>query len=90
MLNRKQQIENNMLLYVNSYNHKYDDYIFVDDLGNLFLPDYVSHKFRDLLEKNNLKHIRFHDLRHSCASLLANKNIPMKNIQEWQVILHII
>lgn len=83
LLNRKQEIEKNMMLYGNSYNHKYDDYIFVDDLGNLFLPDYVSHKFRDLLEKNNLKHIRFHDLRHSCASLLVNKNIPMKNIQEW-------
>lgn len=30
-----------------------------------------------------MKHIRFHDLRHSCASLLLTKNIPMKAIQEW-------
>ena len=33
--------------------------------------------------KNNLRHIRFHDLRHSCASLLLAKGIPMKAIQEW-------
>ncbi len=33
--------------------------------------------------KNNMRHIRFHDLRHSCASLLLAKNIPMKSIQEW-------
>ena len=30
-----------------------------------------------------MKHIRFHDLRHSCASLLLAKGIPMKAIQEW-------
>ena len=30
-----------------------------------------------------MRHIRFHDLRHSCASLLLAKDIPMKAIQEW-------
>jgi integrase len=29
------------------------------------------------------RHIRFHDLRHSCASLLLANGIPMKQIQEW-------
>ena len=27
--------------------------------------------------------LRFHDLRHSCASLLLANDIPMKAIQEW-------
>lgn len=36
-----------------------------------------------MLSKIGLKHIRFHDLRHSCASLLVAKGIPMKAIQEW-------
>ncbi len=27
--------------------------------------------------------MRFHDLRHSCASLLLANGIPMKAIQEW-------
>ena len=27
--------------------------------------------------------IRFHDLRHSCASLLLANGVPMKMIQEW-------
>jgi len=35
LLNRKQEIEKNIMLYGNSYNHKYDDYVFVNDLGNL-------------------------------------------------------
>ena len=33
--------------------------------------------------KKELRHIRFHDLRHSCASLLLARGIPMKAIQEW-------
>lgn len=83
LLKRKEEIECNKNLYGDSYNKKYLDYIFVDDLGNLYLPDFVTHCFGQLIRKNNLKHIRFHDLRHSCASLLVNNNVPMKNIQEW-------
>ena len=30
-----------------------------------------------------MRKIRFHDLRHSCASLLLSRGIPMKAIQEW-------
>ncbi|MDD5840998.1 MAG: tyrosine-type recombinase/integrase, partial [Gemmiger formicilis] len=30
-----------------------------------------------------LRPIRFHDLRHSCASLLLANGVPMKQIQEW-------
>lgn len=66
-----------------SYNHKYDEYVFVNDCGDIMLPDYVSHSFANILKKNKLKHIRFHDLRHSCASLLLASKVPMKNIQEW-------
>ena len=83
LLKRKSEIEHNKVLYGSNYNHKYEDYVFVNDMGNLMLPDYVSHHFSDLLKKNNLKYIRFHDLRHSCASLLVANKVPMKYIQEW-------
>ena len=33
--------------------------------------------------KHNLKKIRFHNLRHSCASVLLAQGVPMKQIQEW-------
>ena len=46
-------------------------------------PNYISSAFPKLLEKNGLRKIRFHDLRHSCASLLLANNVPMKQIQEW-------
>ncbi len=38
---------------------------------------------QNLLEKKGLRRIRFHDLRHSCASLLIANGVPMKQIQEW-------
>ena len=83
LLKRKSEIEHNKVLYGSNYNRQYEDYVFVNDMGNLMLPDYVSHHFSDLLKKNNLKYIRFHDLRHSCASLLVANKVPMKYIQEW-------
>ena len=33
--------------------------------------------------KKNLKQIRFHDLRHSCASMLVSNGFELKDIQEW-------
>lgn len=65
------------------YNRQYLDYICVDEMGTLLSPNYLSATFPKLLEKNGLRHIRFHDLRHSCASLLLANGVPMKQIQEW-------
>jgi integrase len=81
----KQQIENNKKLCGNSYNKNYLDYICVDSMGKLLRPEYVTDHFT-LIMKNNkdvLRKITFHGLRHSCASLLLAKGIPMKEIQDW-------
>jgi integrase len=72
-----------MRLCGKSYSDEFKAYIFVDRLGDLLKPDYVSATFRKLLKNNNLSPIRFHDLRHSCASLLLANGIDMKRIQEW-------
>ena len=58
-------------------------YIFKWEDGRLLAPDYVSRSFSKLLKKHGLKHIRFHDLRHSCASLLIALGYTPKQIQEW-------
>ena len=39
--------------------------------------------FRLICDKNGLKHIRFHDLLHSCASLLYDGGVDIKGIQDW-------
>ena len=48
----------------NCYSKKYDGYVFVDAMGNIFNPRSVTANFSKLLEQNGLRHIRFHDLRH--------------------------
>lgn len=65
------------------YDKRYLEYICVDEMGTLISPHYLTSAFPKLLAKNNLRHIRFHDLRHSCASLLLANGVPMKQIQEW-------
>ena len=66
-----------------AYSKEYTDYVCVDALGKLYDPDFITEHFRQLLKKHNLKKIRFHDLRHSCASVLLAQGVPMKQIQEW-------
>ena len=61
----------------------YTDYVCVDALGKLYDPDFVTGHFGQLLKKHNLKKIRFHDLRHSCASILVANGVPMKMVQEF-------
>lgn len=81
----QKQIDENKKLCGNSYNKKYLDYICVDSMGKLFRPEYVTDHFTLIMNNNKdiLRKIRFHDLRHSCASLLLAKGIPMKEIQDW-------
>jgi len=52
-------------------------------MGNIIKPGYLTNAFSKLLEKNDMRHIRFHDLRHTCASLLLKNGVSMKQIQEW-------
>lgn len=73
----------NQQLCGNSYDKEYLDYIYVNEIGNLMRPNYITTEFHKLLKKTDLKMIRFHDLRHSCATLLLSQGIGMKDIQEW-------
>ena len=59
------------------------EYVFCWPDGRPITTDYVSHRFGKLLKKYGLPHIRFHELRHSCASLLINNGYGLKEVQEW-------
>lgn len=66
-----------------SYHQEFLDFVCVDNMGMLLQPDFVSQKFQKLLDKYNLRRIRFHDLRHSCATILLYLGYTMKDIQTW-------
>jgi len=77
-----QQIqEQDRLLQPNDYQS--EGYIFINKNGKLLLPGYVSKRFTQLLERNGLPHIRFHDLRHSAAGYMKYLGFDMKDIQTW-------
>jgi integrase len=62
----------------------YKDFVCVNAVGTLILPDSITHYFTKLLDENGLQHIKFHALRHSCISLLANNTaFSMKQIQDY-------
>ena len=83
LLKQKALIETNKQMLGKSYNKKYLDYVCVDNLGRLILPNRLTHNFIKIIKRNQLRHIRFHDLRHSCASIMLKNGVPMKQIQEW-------
>ena len=83
LLALKDEQEDNRRLCGRSYIKDYIGYVCVNEIGDLIKPHYVTESFPKLLKANGLRHIRYHDLRHSCASLLLANGVPMKQIQEW-------
>ena len=67
----------------NCYNYEYDGFVFVDELGERMRPDYLTSQFPAFIQRHGMKKMRFHDLRHSCASLLLANGVPLKQIQDW-------
>ena len=63
--------------------YKKTNYVFTWQDGRPYQPIYVSMEFQKMLAKNNFPKMRFHDLRHSCASILYDKNWQLKDIQTW-------
>ena len=50
--------------------------------GKPIRPIYFTKNFARFIERNNLRRIRFHDLRHSCASLMLKSGIAMKTASQ--------
>lgn len=79
----KEEQELNRKVCGKAYCKDYLDYIYVNEIGDRIKPNYITQHFAIVLKNNNLKKIRFHDLRHSCASLLYANGVSLKEIQEW-------
>jgi len=73
---RIKNIERNKNLLESEY--KDNKLIVCNEDGDFIKPGYFTKNFNRFLKRNNLKVIRFHDLRHSCASLMLKSGVPMK------------
>lgn len=83
LLKLKAEQDKNKAYFSNYYNKEYLDYVWVDEIGMIVNPNTLTNHFQKFLEQHGLPKIRFHELRHSCASLLLACGVNMKEIQEW-------
>lgn len=58
-----------------------EGYVICQPNGKPFTPGAITRKFTRFLEKNNLPHMRFHDLRHINATLMLQEGVSAKVAQ---------
>lgn len=85
LLEHKRKIEENKKFYGNAYCTKAEEYVCVSEIGELLRPDYITQYFGRILRENadKIKKIKFHSLRHSVGSLLAQNNVNQAQIQAY-------
>lgn len=82
LLEQKSRQENYKKILGASYIRS--DYVFTWENGKLFRPDYVTRAFQRVVrEHGGLPDMRFHDLRHSTASVLYDMGWDLKDSQSW-------
>mgnify|MGYP004627216523 FL=1 len=69
--------KNNMDFFGADYDKGNLDYVIVGNLGETVKPNYVSILWSKFLKRNNLRHIRFHDLRHTFVSTGYNSGASL-------------
>jgi len=74
-----EQLKNRMLL-ANKYTNNGN--IFVTETGAIMHPDTISSWFAEFISKNKLRKIRFHDLRHTSATILLSEGINIKVVSK--------
>jgi integrase len=84
LLRMKTQQEDFEKIYGARYDHSFDGYIYLWPNGKRVKPTWVTHAFHRFLKETDPDNlIRFHDLRHSCATLMRHEGVPMEDIQKW-------
>ena len=69
----KAEEDENRKLCGNCYCQDYLGYIYVNELGELIKPGYLSSHVPAVLKEHNMPPIRFHDLRHPYVKLTTKK-----------------
>ena len=83
IIQRMERIKKDKHFFKSIYTKKWEGFVCIGENGELIKPDRVTRTFRKLINECGLKEIRLHDLRHSCATLLYEQDIQLKDIQMW-------
>ena len=76
------QIEERMLLGAAWEGDAWGGLVFTDEAGRPMTSFHVSRRFRKLLRLAELPTMRYHDLRHGAASLMAAQGVPARVAME--------
>jgi len=61
---------------------KENDFVFGSPEGKPMYPGTLTHNFARIVRKANITHVRFHDLRHTHASLMLMSGVHPQIVQE--------
>lgn len=92
VLNLSQELCNSLHYYIKeqeeysnlfgpSYQHNWNGYLMRYPDGKRVPPNTITQHFNSFLTKHSLKKLRYHDLRHSCASILFSNGVDLLTIQ---------
>ena len=80
MKQRKEELDQHKEWLGNAYDEH--DLVLCRGNGSPIRPGNFTKAFKDFLARHNMRTIRFHDLRHSCASLMLQSGVAMKTASE--------
>ncbi|MBB3038991.1 tyrosine-type recombinase/integrase [Hoyosella altamirensis] len=77
---RKRQLEDRMIA---GSTYGSGEYVASDQLGQPLHPDAITSRWEKLLKVLGIPAVRLHDARHSCATLMHLRGVPIAVIAAW-------
>jgi integrase len=63
--------------------YKTSGFVVVNELGDALSPHALTSRWARMLKAAGVRHIRFHDARHTCGTLMHLEDVPIALISAW-------
>ena len=77
---RKRQTEERLAL---GAGYRSGEYVASDETGQPYHPDTLTSRWGRMLDELGIERVRLHDARHSCATLMHLRQVPIAVIAAW-------
>lgn len=61
---------------------KETDYVFANEFGRYIEPSYLRDVYNRILDKAEVRHLKFHCMRHTYATVMIEKGVAVKTVSE--------